>query len=146
MLARLAHLNLIQLTPHVWIFSLLNSFPNRFTSLHHHCHHLCYHPHSLSMLFNNRRPAGLTTCSLDPFQSISPTLSICILKCKSNYFTPPFKAFNWLLIALRIKSSSVEMVCKVLCDLAPAHLPSLPMESLYSTHANFCFSLCCIVV
>lgn len=72
MLFRIAHLKPYPINPHVWIFNLLNGFSNRFTSLHHHCHHLCsICPHSLSMLFNNRRPAGLTMFSW-PFSVYFP--------------------------------------------------------------------------
>ena len=135
------------INPHVWIFNLLNGFQidlllfltTATTFVQYAPSPYLYYliidaqldsPHVLLTLF-----------------SLFPLLySFAFLKCKSNYFTPPFKAFNWLLIALRIKSSSIEMVCKVLCDLVPAYLPNLSMELLHSTHGNFCFPLCCIVV
>ena len=135
------------INPHVWIFNLLNGFQIDLLLFI-----------TTAATFVQYAPIPYLCCLIIDAQLASPHVLLTLftlfpllypfafLKCKSNYFTPPFKAFNWLLIALRIKSSSVEMVCKVLCDLAPAHLPSLPMESLYSTHGNFCFPFCCIVV
>ena len=89
------------INPYVWIFNLLNGFQIDLLLFI-----------TTATTFVQYAPIPHLYCLIIDAQLASPHVLLTLfslfpllyqfafLKCKSNYFTPPFKAFNWLLIAL----------------------------------------------